>query len=548
MKYNTVFLIPAFLLQMVYSLKIMLHSDFGGRSHIKAILEITRELQNRDHQITYVAIDDNGRFLNEYKNMSFISLGVNEDHKHFLSKAKDIFSKEKDTASLLFTSTIFNSMFTSSYKHIFPQLKKIIENEQPDVIICDFFSPSCRDAAELNEIPLITGLQTTDAFGINDAKYLTHGMDFKPITTETLSFLERFNDAVVYPLQASYYFYPIVTNLNKIRYEFGVPKSSSLFGDLSRTLGIANTFVGFEPAVATPPNIKQIGPIMSNSVTPLTKDLVTFLGKYKKSLYVAFGSNVMLGTKDIDNIVYSCLNALEQGIINGVVWGLGKTKKADFSESFQFNGNEISRDYLFNHPQFRILEWAPQEAILNHPSTVIFLSHGGLESTFEGIVSKTPILCMAFLGDQPRNAKKLELAGIGTYINRKTIDPLTMADKMSTLLNDPILPYNLERMSSLANANGRVKYAANLIEIYANNAIQCRPSQPFIYGKPGCEAAHLVPVSHQMNFIKANQLDVYFVAILIAVSTLLIFPVVLYQFGMFIKVYLYSSSTKIKEK
>lgn len=284
---------------------------------------------------------------------------------------------------------------------------------------------------------------------------------------------------------------------------------------------------------------------MSKSVTSLSKDLKTFLGKNKNTIYVAFGSNVMLGSKDINNIVLGCLKALDQGSIDGVIWGLGKTKRADFSESFQLDEGVISKDSLFDHPQFRILEWAPQVTILNHPSTVMFLSHGGLESTFEAIVSKTPVLCMAFLGDQPRNAKKIELAGTGTYINRHTVDPSILAERMSTLLSDPVLPYNLDRMSDLAKLNGRIEYAANLIETYANNAIQCRPNQPFVYGKPGCEAAHLVPVSHHMSFIKANQLDVYFSAVAIIIASLSFLGFVVFKLA---RVFFWTSNTKSKKE
>lgn len=49
--------------------------------------------------------------------------------------------------------------------------------------------------------------------------------------------------------------------------------------------------------------------------------------------------------------------------------------------------------------------WAPQLLILNHPSTGIFVSHCGWNSTVEAIVRGVPILAWPIRGDQYYNAK-----------------------------------------------------------------------------------------------------------------------------------------------
>ncbi|THV01912.1 UDP-Glycosyltransferase/glycogen phosphorylase [Dendrothele bispora CBS 962.96] len=49
-------------------------------------------------------------------------------------------------------------------------------------------------------------------------------------------------------------------------------------------------------------------------------------------------------------------------------------------------------------------QYAPQEAILMHPATGWFISHGGWNSTQEGFMYKVPQIFWPFAGDQPYNA------------------------------------------------------------------------------------------------------------------------------------------------
>ncbi|KAK4552255.1 hypothetical protein RGQ29_032120 [Quercus rubra] len=50
-----------------------------------------------------------------------------------------------------------------------------------------------------------------------------------------------------------------------------------------------------------------------------------------------------------------------------------------------------------------IVEWAPQEKVLDHPSIACFLSHCGWNSTLEGISRGVQFLCWPFFTDQLHN-------------------------------------------------------------------------------------------------------------------------------------------------
>ncbi|KAJ9085467.1 hypothetical protein DSO57_1013724 [Entomophthora muscae] len=242
-------------------------------------------------------------------------------------------------------------------------------------------------------------------------------------------------------------------------------------------------------------------------------------------MYVAFGSAVVLADFDIDNLVAGSLTALAEGSIDGILWGLGKTFAEDFPETFTVNGTEITRDHLFSdkHPHMRLLPWAPQTAILEHKNTRLFVSHGGIESTVEAMLSGTPILLMVFFGDQPRNARKLEDAGVGKYVNRLTATPSSLASDIKYMLNDSTgsIAANVKRMQAITQIGSRRKaLGADAIEEYAYSSMACRPIYPHKYGQAPCELQHLTMASRNMSFIQANAIDVYGAVILALVTVL----------------------------
>ncbi|KAG6389247.1 hypothetical protein SASPL_150712 [Salvia splendens] len=121
-------------------------------------------------------------------------------------------------------------------------------------------------------------------------------------------------------------------------------------------------------------------------------------------VYVSFGSSGVFSQQQLDELALGLelsgrafLCVIRPGLVNGspVVYPPG-----------------------FRTGLGKIVEWAPQNRVLPHPSIGCFVSHCGWNSTTEGVTNGVPFLCWPHFGDQFHNERYIcEKWGIGLKID-----------------------------------------------------------------------------------------------------------------------------------
>ncbi|KAG8368435.1 hypothetical protein BUALT_Bualt15G0045200 [Buddleja alternifolia] len=158
--------------------------------------------------------------------------------------------------------------------------------------------------------------------------------------------------------------------------------------------------------------IKTIGPLFKNSDDNskssdiradffAADDCIEWLdSKPERSVvYISFGSVVHLKQEQIDEIAYGLLNA---GV--SFLWVLRPPPK----EHMNWVPHVLPEGFLGEAgDKGRIVGWAPQEAVLAHPSTACFVTHCGWNSTVEALTSGVPVVAFPQWGDQVTDAKFL---------------------------------------------------------------------------------------------------------------------------------------------
>nr|AEB61488.1 UDP-glucosyltransferase [Lamium galeobdolon] len=186
------------------------------------------------------------------------------------------------------------------------------------------------------------------------------------------------------------------------------PKTQKSFFDLINPdrgkiiqpkLHLINTCYELEsPACDLRPNLLPVGPLleMNNSCNfyPEDESCLSWLDtKLPESvIYVSFGSIAVVSQQQLDELALGLelsgrafLWVVRPDLVNGL--------RAVYPDGFLERVSGIGM----------IVEWAPQERVLFHPSVACFLTHCGWNSILEGLSKGVSFLCWPFFMDQFHN-------------------------------------------------------------------------------------------------------------------------------------------------
>ncbi|CAB0020944.1 unnamed protein product [Nesidiocoris tenuis] len=103
-------------------------------------------------------------------------------------------------------------------------------------------------------------------------------------------------------------------------------------------------------------------------------------------------------------------------------------------------------------PNIKLQTWFPQQEILNHNRTVLFITHGGLQSTVEAIANGVPCLGVPFFFDQKKDVSFLETVGMGRLLDFNNLTEKSLEWSIHEMLNNPESYAKLQTLTRTAKA------------------------------------------------------------------------------------------------
>ncbi|KRE07375.1 glycosyl transferase [Bacillus sp. Root239] len=107
-------------------------------------------------------------------------------------------------------------------------------------------------------------------------------------------------------------------------------------------------------------------------------------------------------------------------------------------------------------PNFIVRNYVPQLEILQQAD--VFITHGEMNSSSEGLYFGVPLVVIPVMGDQPIVANRIEELGAGLQLNRQDLDAITLRNTTEQVLsNSSFKEKSLEIGKSLRDSGGYEK-------------------------------------------------------------------------------------------
>ncbi|XP_070188058.1 2-hydroxyacylsphingosine 1-beta-galactosyltransferase-like isoform X2 [Littorina saxatilis] len=176
----------------------------------------------------------------------------------------------------------------------------------------------------------------------------------------------------------------------------------------------------------TLPNVKLIGGTATGPTKPLPPHFASFMdGATEGVVIVSFGSYVLGVPADISHKLTKVFQQLPFKVV--------------------FRSNLTSPD----PSKIMTSRWLPQNDLLGHPNTRVFVSHCGKNGQYEALYHAVPMLCTPMFGDQPYNAERIRIKGYGEVLDLRTFSQKEMFNTIFKIAQDSQYKQSIAKASTL---------------------------------------------------------------------------------------------------
>ncbi|KAJ8918831.1 hypothetical protein NQ315_011117 [Exocentrus adspersus] len=433
MQFSALIIVIAAVFNSVDCSKILLVFPFPSPSHYILGSSLARGLAEAGHDITMVSPfhEANPPRNSVYKDV--VLTGFVEEYK---SVSANMFRLENISPfiGIGVISYIGYEATRKTFEH--PNFQKLINsNEQFDAVIIEmFYSDALNGLGHHFKAPLILFSTVGANSMVNQLSGNPSPLSYIPEIalkyTATMTFWQRVVNFLFAIVSKSIRNLVVLPAHNRLMMKHlpNIPDLSTINNNFSIIL--LNSHESTSQPVPYVPSMINIGGYHIKPPKELPKDLKEFMDNATEGVvYFSMGSNIKPSDMP-DDKRYAILNALGK-IKQKVLW-------------------KWDEDTLPGKPEnVKLSKWFPQQDILGHPNTKLFITHGGLLSTTETIYHGVPILSFPIFCDQKANAARAQINGFGFTLPFSEITEEKLSDILAKLLNDKRYQDNAKRRSKL---------------------------------------------------------------------------------------------------
>ncbi|KAF2229266.1 glycosyltransferase family 1 protein [Viridothelium virens] len=505
-------------------IKILVVVTVGGATNVAPILQVCSVLAQRGHRIDFATLQTRESLASPYpfiSNIHTLGRGITATEEEQLYSRFNEWDGNtiEGKRTIVWVKRFHDSLWPETYH----KLKHLVQVVKPDLIFADYQVEATRDVTHEACISLVV-MWCQMPWLLMPQKYIPGqpGMQQRCLTSENASIYDRLFDATNL-LRAAPYFLQYLSWMRKMRREAGLVNPPQ--GSKPDHLLLVNSFWGIEPPKDLPPLAHPVGPLLSDSYTPLDPASKAFLDTHPRVVYVAFGTHVLMTAERLTKLIAGLDAAIQGDEIDGVFWAIKDASRACVLQTANvpiLNGPTYQELFRNGLAKWFFADYAPQRAVLRHSSVKIFVTHAGPSSANESIFHGVPMIAMGIYGDQLPNSRRLVEAGVAIRLDRNQFTSASLSSSISCILNDEghCFERNVLRMQCVAQVNSRRKYlAADLVEEYLFDW-ELRFEHTPNWGLEGkahergkeLRPMHLQTADARMSWLKRNNLDLYILA------------------------------------
>ncbi|XP_053692178.1 UDP-glycosyltransferase UGT5-like [Sabethes cyaneus] len=464
--------------------KILVLVPFPAHSHWLWLEHFVLELLDRGHQVTAVT---NFAATEPHPNYTEVVIDPPFDIPYYFPVSDMFEAKYSSDVSNLFL--YWNvGISTTKYALRNPDVQHFIEQDDSsfDLVISEqFYQEAFLMFAHKYRAPIVT----IGTLGYSDFMDRAMGLltpwSFVPhpilMYKDDMSFSQRCYNFLISATDAflrKYYYLPRQDKLAK-KYFSSIegPESFPSVEELEKSISVMliNSHISTTPPRASITGLVNVAGAHIKPAKVLPKDIQRFLnGATEGAIFFSLGSYVK--STDMPKDKLKAFFEVFRNIKHKVLW-------------------KFEDETMSNVPKnVMVRKWLPQSDILAHPNVVLFITHGGMFGTQEGLYRGVPMLFIPFYGDQHQNALKAERSGYALSLNFADVNVITLGSRINELLTDPTYKRLAKKASQLFRDNlvPPMDEAMYWIE--------------YVIRHKG--AKHLKSVSVDLNWVQYHMLDV----------------------------------------